>query len=130
MKYLALIAIAASTTQAALGDDCYYDASICADDGLDCAEWEDSQYGPMASCEDCSNGNQFITDSYGDPVEYQCPARPDEGGDDDAVEEGGDDGGNPTPGPAPAPGPAGGEDSATKITFAAAAFAAATALYA
>ena len=27
----------------------------------------------MSSCEDCSEGNKEITDSYGDPVEYQCP---------------------------------------------------------
>ena len=73
MKYFAFCALVAST-QAALGDDCYYDASICAADGLFCATWEDSQYGDMASCEDCTDGvGQMITDSYGDLVEYVCP---------------------------------------------------------
>jgi hypothetical protein len=27
----------------------------------------------MANCEDCSEGNKFIQDSYGDMVEYICP---------------------------------------------------------
>jgi hypothetical protein len=47
---------------------------MCLADGLWCAEWEDSQYGEMASCEECTNGEgQFISDSYGDLVEYTCP---------------------------------------------------------
>ena len=69
MKFIALSALIA-TASAALGDDCYYDASVCDSDGLSCATWNDSQYGEMASCEDCSNGNQEITDSYGDAVTY------------------------------------------------------------
>ena len=73
MKFIALSAIVA-TAQAALGDDCFYDETICEPDGLACAKWEDSQYGPMASCEDCSDGDQQITDSFGDSVTYECPA--------------------------------------------------------
>jgi hypothetical protein len=73
MKFFAYCALIASTN-AALGDDCYYDASICATDGLFCATWEDSQYGDMASCENCDDGvGQMITDSFGDLVEYVCP---------------------------------------------------------
>ena len=77
MKTFAIAALVA-TTQAALGDDCYYDSSICSDGGLFCASWEDSQYGDMKSCEDCTGGqnggNRQITDSYGDFVNYSCPA--------------------------------------------------------
>ena len=73
MKTFALAALVA-TTQAALGDDCYYDSSICQADGLFCAGWVDSQYGDMKSCEDCeggqAGGERKITDSYGDTVEY------------------------------------------------------------
>ena len=69
MKFIALSALIA-TASAALGDDCYYDATMCDKDGLACATWEDSQYGAMASCEDCSAGNKQITDSFGDPVTY------------------------------------------------------------
>ena len=73
MKFIALSALIA-TAFAALGDDCYYDASVCDSDGLKCATWNDSQYGDMASCEDCKEGsNRVITDSYGDPVTYECP---------------------------------------------------------
>ena len=56
MKFIALSA-AIATASAALGDDCYYDVNLCDADGLKCATWEDSQYGPMASCENCSEGN-------------------------------------------------------------------------
>merc|ERR1712086_935941 len=74
MKFFALSALVASTN-AALGDDCFYDTSVCSTDstGHYRASWNDSQYGEMASCEDCSEGNQFIQDSYGDIVEYICP---------------------------------------------------------
>ena len=73
MKFIALSALIA-TASAALGDDCYYDPSVCDSDNLGCATWTDSQYGDMASCEDCTEGsNRVITDSYGDPVRYQCP---------------------------------------------------------
>merc|ERR1712127_24794 len=74
MKFFALCALVASTN-AALGDDCFYDTSVCntGSTGHYCASWNDSQYGEMASCEDCSEGNQFIQDSYGDIVEYICP---------------------------------------------------------
>ena len=114
MKFITLSA-AIATASAALGDDCYYDASICAPDGLECATWEDSQYGPMASCEDCNKDNKKISDSFGDEVEYVCPAK--EGG-----------GGGSTPAPAP---PAGGnEDSSSSIMISAFAVIAATAIYA
>ena len=78
MKFIALSALIA-TTNAALGDDCYYDATVCKADGLECSTWTDSQYGEMASCEDCSEGNKQITDSYGDPVTYKCPAKATDG---------------------------------------------------
>ena len=110
MKFIALSA-AIATASAALGDDCYYDANLCDADGLKCATWEDSQYGPMASCEDCSDGNKQITDSFGDPVVYECPA----------VE--GEEGNNTTPTP-----PAG-EDAASHIALSAAIILAATTLY-
>ena len=75
MKYATLAALVA-TTQAALGDDCYYDASVCDEVGT-CVSWEDSQYGEMKSCEDCAGGQnggpRQITDSYGDFVNYFCP---------------------------------------------------------
>ena len=114
MKFITLSA-AIATASAALGDDCYYDASICAPDGLECATWEDSQYGPMASCEDCNKDNKKISDSFGDEVEYVCPAK-----------EGGGGGSTPTPAP-----PAGGnEDSSSSIIVSAFAVIAATAIYA
>ena len=73
MRVIALAALVA-TTEAALGDDCFYDASICNAPQLYCATWEDSQYGDMASCEDCTDGaGQTIYDSFGDRVEYVCP---------------------------------------------------------
>ena len=96
MKFIALAATISSAS-AALGDDCFYDASICPPDGLECATWEDSQYGEMASCEDCTKENKKIADSFGDEVEYVCPAK--EGGS-------GSSGSN-----TPAPGPAGEEGS-------------------
>ena len=115
MKFLTLSA-AIATASAALGDDCYYDASICAPDGLECATWEDSQYGPMASCEDCNKDNKKISDSFGDEVEYACPAK-----------EGGSSSGGSTPAPAPS---GGNEDSSSSIMLSAFAVIAATAIYA
>jgi hypothetical protein len=56
MKFLALTALIA-TASAALGDDCFYDKTLCNDGGFFCATWEDSQYGDMASCEDCSSSS-------------------------------------------------------------------------
>ena len=99
MKFFALSALVASTN-AALGDDCFYDTSVCSTDstGHYCASWNDSQYGEMASCEDCSEGNQFIQDSYGDIVEYICPPEsypveeePETPAEDDTTTDGGDD---------------------------------------
>jgi hypothetical protein len=107
MKFLAYSAIV-GFAYAALGDDCYYDAKICDADNLKCATWEDSQYGPMASCEDCSEGNKQIEDSYGDKVEYQCPNM----------------GGGGGSGPAPTP------DSANTIAVSAAVLLAASTLLA
>ena len=115
MKFITLSA-AIATASAALGDDCYYDASICAPDGLECATWEDSQYGPMASCEDCNKDNKKISDSFGDEVEYACPAK-----------EGGSSSGGSTPAPAPS---GGNEDSSSSIMVSAFAVIAATAIYA
>ena len=115
MKFITLSA-AIATASAALGDDCYYDASICAPDGLECATWEDSQYGPMASCEDCNKDNKKISDSFGDEVEYACPAK-----------EGGSSSGGSTPAPAPS---GGNEDSSSSIMLSAFAVIAATAIYA
>ena len=112
MKFVALSALIA-TAQAALGDDCFFDATICDADGLACATWEDSQYGSMASCEDCSNGDQQITDSFGDPVMYKCPK--------------GDD---PAPAPPSNPGGGEGEDKATSMALSAAVVLAASVLYA
>ena len=118
MKFITLSA-AIATASAALGDDCYYDASLCDPDGLECATWEDSQYGPMASCEDCNKDNKKISDSFGDEVEYVCPAK--EGG----SSSGG--GGGSTPKPAPS---GGNEDSSSSIMVSAFAVIAATAIYA
>ena len=117
MKFFALCALVASTN-AALGDDCFYDTSVCSTDstGHYCASWNDSQYGEMASCEDCSEGNQFIQDSYGDIVEYICPPEsypPEEteedvpedttdGGDDTTEDSGSDDAATPAAPAAPA----------------------------
>ena len=73
MKVFALAALIA-TTEAALGHDRYYDASVCNAPQYYCATWVDSQYGDMASCEVCDDGQgQMIADSYGDLVEYVCP---------------------------------------------------------
>ena len=113
MKFIALAATIA-TASAALGDDCYYDATICAADGLECATWEDSQYGPMATCEDCSKDNKKIADSFGDEVEYVCPAKEGSGS------------GSSTPAPAD---PAG-EDSSSSFAVSAFAVIAATMIYA
>tara|TARA_B100000780_G_scaffold261900_1_gene214649 strand:+ start:78 stop:461 length:384 start_codon:yes stop_codon:yes gene_type:complete len=74
MKYIAIAALVATTQASTLGDDCWYNADMCLPDGLWCATWEDSQYGEMASCEECTDGvGQMISDSYGDLVEYVCP---------------------------------------------------------
>ena len=74
MKYIAVAALVAQTQASTLGDDCWYNADMCLPDGLWCATWEDSQYGEMASCEECTDGvGQMISDSYGDLVEYTCP---------------------------------------------------------
>ena len=116
MKVFALSAMIA-TASAALGDDCFYDATICDPDGLACAKWEDSQYGPMASCEDCSEGDQSILDSYGDSVTYECPPK-----EDDGSSSGGD-----TPAPAP---PSGEEEKASTIALSAAVLLAASTIYA
>ena len=114
MKSFALAALLA-VTSAKLGEDCYYDETVCEDDGLACAKWNDSQYGEMASCEDCSQGNQEITDSYGDPVEYQCPITEDAEG---APSE--DTSSKPTTKPTAAPGPAGGEEGSLYLAASAA----------
>ena len=75
MKTFAIAALVATTQASTLGDDCWYNADMCLPDGLWCATWEDSQYGEMASCEECTDGvGQMISDSYGDLVEYVCPA--------------------------------------------------------
>ena len=55
MKFIALSALIA-TASAAAGEDCFY-VDNCAEDNYTCTTWEDSQYGPMNSCEDCTNGN-------------------------------------------------------------------------
>ena len=56
-----------------IGDDCYYDNTICEESGLFCANWDNHAYGTYYSCEDCSeSADKFITDSYGDYVEYRC----------------------------------------------------------
>ena len=69
MKYIAVAALVAQTQASTLGDDCWYNADMCLPDGLWCATWEDSQYGEMASCEECTDGEgQMISDSYGDLV--------------------------------------------------------------
>ena len=112
MKFIALSA-AIATASAALGDDCFYDEGLCEADGLKCAKWEDSQYGAMASCEDCSEGDKEITDSFGDPVTYRCPAVEEEG---NAVEE--------------TPQPPSGEEAGSHIALSAAVILAATTLYA
>ena len=87
MKYIAVAALVAQTQASTLGDDCWYNADMCLPDGLWCATWEDSQYGEMASCEECTDGvGQMISDSYGDLVEYTCPdeSKPQEEEDDGA----------------------------------------------
>ena len=117
MKVFALSAMIA-TASAALGDDCFYDATICDPDGLACAKWEDSQYGPMASCEDCSEGEQSILDSYGDSVTYECPPKENDGS---------SSGGDSTPAPAP---PTGEEEKASTIALSAAVLLAASTIYA
>ena len=114
MKFIALTALVA-TTQASLGEDCYFDNSRCDKDGLSCAKWEDSQFGPMASCEDCSEGNQQFLDSFRNTVTYECPPK---------------EGESEAEAPTPAPAPPAGEDKAMNVAFSAAALLAASALYA
>ena len=125
MKSFAIAALIA-VTSAKLGEDCYYDETVCDSDGLACAKWNDSQYGEMASCEDCSQGNQEITDSYGDPVEYQCPVTETA---EDAPAEDTSSSTKPTTKPT-APGPAGGEDGSMYITLSAASVIAAASIMA
>ena len=72
----------------------------------------------MASCEDCNKDNKKISDSFGDEVEYVCPAK--EGG-----SSTGDGGSKPAPAPA-----GGNEDSSSSIIVSAFALIAATAIYA
>ena len=45
-------------------------------DGLECALWDDVYYGYQETCEDCSNGDAYLPNTYGDMVLYNCP-RPD-----------------------------------------------------
>ena len=126
MKSFALAALVA-VTSAKLGEDCYYDNDICTDSGLACAYWNDSQYGEMASCEDCSQGNQEITDSYGDPVEYQCPVTEEPEATPEEVPKENTSSTTPKPSPTPtAPGPAGEEGSLYIATSVASMIAAAT----
>ena len=41
---------------------------------LYCATWEDSEFGPQQTCEDCKPGaNTFVYDSFGRPASYECP---------------------------------------------------------
>ena len=95
MKYIAIAALVAQTQASTLGDDCWYNADMCLPDGLWCATWEDSQYGEMASCEECTDGvGQMISDSYGDLVEYTCPP--------DSFPQEEEDDGASDPAPAPA----------------------------
>ena len=57
-----------------LGDDCYYDASICDTDDTTCVTWSDSMFGDMATCENCTEGSdRVLKDSYGILTSYQCP---------------------------------------------------------
>ena len=44
MKFIALLV---ATASAAIGDDCFYDASVCGSSGsgIECTQWEDGQYG-------------------------------------------------------------------------------------
>ena len=121
MKTFAIAALVA-TTQAALGDDCYYDGTICVADGLHCASWVDSQYGDMKSCEDCqggqNGGTRQITDSYGDFVTYQCPPESEPEPEPEA------------PPAAPAPAPPAEEEGAAHVTVSFAALLAAVSVMA
>ena len=46
-----------------LGSDCSTDQNKCNVAGLRCASWEDSAEGAKKTCEDCSDGDQWISDS-------------------------------------------------------------------
>ena len=67
-----LISIISAGRYASLGDDCYDDETICYAAGLECADWQDSTYGDMATCEDCKKSNKTFKDSIGEVVEYAC----------------------------------------------------------
>ena len=126
MKVIALAALVA-TTEAALGDDCYYDDTVCNAPQYYCATWVDSQYGDMASCEVCDDGQgQMIADSYGDLVEYVCPPESypvvEEETEEETTEEEAQ--------PAPEPAPAAEEEGSSKLVAGAAALIAAVSMMA
>ena len=80
MKVFALAALIATTTAQSVGDDCFYDDSVCEPAGLICIEYYDGQWGDSKVCEDCSGDRRTFNDSYGDEVTFECPARPSSGG--------------------------------------------------
>ena len=64
------------TILAAIGDDCSSDPTICDFDGLECALWDDIYYGYQETCEDCTEGDSYLPNTYGDMVLYNCPREP------------------------------------------------------
>ena len=130
MKLIALSALIA-TASAALGDDCFYDRDQCDADGLKCAVWTDGQFGETYSCEDCTEGNKFISDSYGDDVEYECPpVEEEEATTEETTTEEPAEEEQPAPTQEPAGGSTDGEEKASHIAMSAAVLLAASALMA
>ena len=53
------------------GESCESDATVCDSNGLFCAVWEDSNYGPQYTCESCQAGSDNeVFDSENNKITY------------------------------------------------------------
>ena len=71
MKSFAIAALIA-TTQAAIGESCFY-VDNCADEGLECIAWYDSSLDEDDKmCEDCSGTRRSFIDPNGNEITFVC----------------------------------------------------------
>ena len=71
MKSFAIAALIA-TTQAAIGESCFY-VDNCADEGLECISWYDSSLDEDDKmCEDCSGSRRSFIDPSGNEITFVC----------------------------------------------------------
>ena len=71
MKSFAIAALIA-TTQAAIGESCFY-VDNCADEGLECISWYDASLDEDDKmCEDCSGSRRSFIDPSGNEITFVC----------------------------------------------------------